>query len=287
MTQPLVEARLLLTSTEAAQRLCGPSDQHLLDAEETYGVTVTLNGLDLCVEGERSEEALRHLVQRQATALSTAPATVRTGKGAATPRTAGQTALQRALATHSLVAADGPAGTGKTRLAIDAGVHKLKTNEVQRLVLARPAVEAGERIGFLPGDMKDKVDPYMRPLYDALEYHYDPKTIAKLIEERIIEIAPVAFMRGRTLQKAAIIIDEAQNLTFAQTKMILTRLGENATMALVGDSDQVDLPKSTPSGFVDALQRLEGVEGAAVVRLTETDCVRSALVSRILRAYNG
>lgn len=127
----------------------------------------------------------------------------------------------------------------------------------------------------------------MRPLYDSLEYHYDPKTIAKMIEERVIEIAPVAFMRGRTLQSAAVVIDEAQNLTLAQTKMVLTRLGENATMALVGDSDQVDLPNHTPSGFLDALQRMDGVEGIAVVRLGEEDCVRSDLVARILKAYGG
>ncbi len=202
-------------------------------------------------------------------------------------RTPTQDAYMRALERTELVFGVGPAGTGKTYLACAHAAQLLERGAVDKIILTRPAVEAGERLGFLPGDMKEKVDPYLRPLYDALYDMIPADKVDRAITAGVIEIAPLAFMRGRTLSNAAIILDEAQNTTSMQMKMFLTRLGENGRMIITGDPSQVDLPRGVKSGLVEALHILKGVEGLAVVRFQDTDVVRHPLVGRIVRAYDA
>ncbi|RWX76839.1 phosphate starvation-inducible protein PhoH [Neorhizobium lilium] len=202
-------------------------------------------------------------------------------------RTPTQDAYMRALDRSELVFGVGPAGTGKTYLAVAHAAMLLERGAVDKIILSRPAVEAGERLGFLPGDMKEKVDPYLRPLYDALYDMMAGDKVERAITAGVIEIAPLAFMRGRTLSNAAVILDEAQNTTSMQMKMFLTRLGENARMIITGDPSQVDLPRGVKSGLVEALQILHGVEGISVVRFKDVDVVRHPLVGRIVRAYDA
>ena len=212
---------------------------------------------------------------------------VRTDRKLIVARSANQLAYLRALERFDLVFALGPAGTGKTYLAVAMAVAFLKQHRVERLVLSRPAVEAGERLGFLPGDMKEKVDPYLRPLYDALRDMLPEGKVQLRIDSGQIEIAPLAYMRGRTLTNAFVILDEAQNTTPAQLKMFLTRLGEGSRMVITGDPTQSDLPPGTPSGLADAVARLSEVPGIGVVRFDRGDIVRHPLVTRILEAYEG
>ncbi len=192
----------------------------------------------------------------------------------------------RSVDRHDLVFGLGPAGTGKTYLAVAKAVERLVHGEVDRIILSRPAVEAGEQLGFLPGDMREKVDPYLRPLYDALYDMLPAQQVVKRLESGEIEVAPLAFMRGRTLANAFVILDEAQNTTAVQMKMFLTRLGENARMVITGDLSQVDLPKGTHSGLRHALRVLDGVAGIDFVHFTDADVVRHPLVARIVRAYD-
>ena len=201
-------------------------------------------------------------------------------------RTPGQDAYIRALKRHSLVFATGPAGTGKTWLAVAHAVQLFERKEVDRIVLSRPAVEAGERLGFLPGDMREKVDPYLRPIYDALYDLMDARIVERALQTTEIEIAPLAFMRGRTLSNAAVILDEAQNTTAMQMKMLLTRLGENSRMIVTGDPSQVDLPPGQTSGLADAVRLLENIEGIGHVAFTAADVIRHELVARIVDAYD-
>ena len=203
------------------------------------------------------------------------------------PRGANQTAYMRSMRDFDLAFGIGPAGTGKTYLAIAAAVDALEHEQVRRIVLVRPAVEAGERLGFLPGDLKEKVDPYMQPLYDSLNDLIPGKQVQKYIEDKRIEIAPLAFMRGRTLSNAFVVLDEAQNATEMQMKMFLTRLGENSRMAVTGDMSQIDLPRGTRSGLVEAERILRGIDGISFVRFTSADVVRHPLVAKIVRAYRG
>jgi phosphate starvation-inducible PhoH-like protein len=202
------------------------------------------------------------------------------------PRTAGQRNYVQAMRDNDIVVGIGPAGTGKTYLAVAMGVEALSRKRVQRLVLARPAVEAGERLGFLPGDLQAKVDPYLRPLYDALEVMMPEARVQKAIEMGTIEIAPIGYMRGRTLSDAFVIIDEAQNVTTGQMKMCLTRLGLNSRAVIVGDKTQVDLPSREQSGLVDVERILPGIEGVAFCYLDEQDVVRHRLVREIVHAYS-
>src|SRR5580693_7398175 len=202
-------------------------------------------------------------------------------------RTAAQDAYVRALKRHALVFAAGPAGTGKTWLAVAHAVQLFERKEVDRIILSRPAVEAGERLGFLPGDLREKVDPYLRPIYDALYDVMDARIVERALQTGEIEIAPLAFMRGRTLTNAAIILDEAQNTTSMQMKMFLTRLGENSRMIITGDPSQVDLPNGQASGLAEAAKLLDGVEGIAQVKFTAEDVIRHELVARIVAAYEG
>lgn len=200
-------------------------------------------------------------------------------------RSANQQQLVEAFEKSGMIFAVGPAGTGKTYLSIALAVRALKEKNVKKIILSRPAVEAGEKLGFLPGDMKDKIDPYLQPLYDALEDMIPAVKLQEMMEKHVIQIAPLAFMRGRTLNDAVVILDEAQNTTSAQLRMFLTRMGWNAKMIITGDMTQVDLPRGTQSGLREALGILGGVEGISVVNLTQTDIVRHKLVTKIVKAY--
>ena len=296
--------------------LHGEHDRHLARIEQVLGVRLASRGNRIAISGgadriEMAEAALLALWKRleQGHHVGTAeveaalrlaeggaehgeprlpladlPA-IRTRKGAIAPRSPAQAAYIELLARREMVFGIGPAGTGKTYLAVAQGVALLQTGRVDRIVLSRPAVEAGERLGFLPGDMKEKVDPYLRPLYDALNDMLPPDQVAKRIERGEIEIAPLAFMRGRTLAHAYCILDEAQNTTPAQIKMFLTRMGEGSRMVITGDPTQVDLPAGQPSGLAEALRILDGVEGIGVARFAERDVVRHPLVARIVAAY--
>ncbi|GAA0275641.1 PhoH family protein [Alteraurantiacibacter aestuarii] len=213
---------------------------------------------------------------------------IRTRKKTIVPRTAKQAEYMRLLASRDVIFALGPAGTGKTYVAVAQAVSQLITGSVQRLILSRPAVEAGEKLGFLPGDMKEKVDPYLRPLYDALFDCMPPEQVERRLASGEIEIAPIAFMRGRTLADAFVILDEAQNTTKEQMKMFLTRFGQNSRMVVCGDPRQVDIPGGDRmSGLADAVARLEGVDGIGVTRFTTADVVRHPIVGRIVEAYEG
>jgi phosphate starvation-inducible PhoH-like protein len=203
------------------------------------------------------------------------------------PRTTGQAQFVRAIERAPLTFGIGPAGTGKTFLAVAMAVRALRAREVSRLVLSRPAVEAGEKLGFLPGDLREKVDPYLRPLYDALGELLDDSVVAKHLERGTIEVAPLAYMRGRTLSDAFVILDEAQNATHEQLKMFLTRLGNGSKMVVNGDVTQIDLPAGVRSGLLDAPKLFAGIDEISIVELTDTDVVRHPLVSRIVQAYAG
>jgi phosphate starvation-inducible protein PhoH and related proteins len=296
--------------------LFGERDQHLERIERQLGVTLVSRGNRLAISGaapsaavaKAAIEALYERLQRglevDAGAVDAAlrlareraddktvplwreDATIRTRKRHITARSPMQAAYIRALQEKELVFGIGPAGTGKSYLAVAAAVDALMTGAVERIILSRPAVEAGERLGFLPGDLREKVDPYLRPLYDALYDMLPGEQVAKRLAGGEIEIAPLAFMRGRTLANAFVILDEAQNTTPVQMKMFLTRLGEHAKMAVTGDLSQVDLPRGTKSGLADALETLRDVPGIAIVAFSEVDVVRHPLVGRIVEAYD-
>lgn len=276
--------------------VAGPSDAadaarsalNALYARLSRGLPVGPGEVDAAVRMATSDTDEETRLQTLATVAST-EITLRTRRrGAITARSPMQAAYLQALAESELVFGLGPAGTGKTYLAVAQAVAQLINGSVQRLILSRPAVEAGERLGFLPGDMKEKVDPYLRPLYDALYDCMPPEQVERRIASGEIEIAPIAFMRGRTLADAFVILDEAQNTTPAQMKMFLTRFGQNSRMVICGDPRQVDLPGGpAASGLNDAVGRLEGVEGIGTVRFTRDDVVRHPIVGRIVEAYEG
>jgi phosphate starvation-inducible PhoH-like protein len=300
--------------------LFGEYDQNLVAIENRLGVYIAARGNKLQIEGSaeaaaRARDVLQGLYNRLVVgqtidtgaveaviAMSAEPTLdgiirhdvseppkvmIRTRKKTIVPRSANQGVYMEALARNELIFALGPAGTGKTYLAVAQAVSQLITGSVDRLILSRPAVEAGEKLGFLPGDMKEKVDPYLRPLYDALHDTLPAEQVERRIASGEIEIAPLAFMRGRTLANAFIILDEAQNTTIAQMKMFLTRFGEGSRMVICGDPKQVDLPQPGASGLADAVERLEGIEGIAVSRFTSADVVRHPIVGRIVEAYEG
>ena len=299
--------------------LFGEHDRHLARIEQRLGVRLSSRGNRISIEGphsagEAARAALAGLYERlrggqgvdmgdvdAAARLASAPdraeeardlfgdddLVVRTRKRRVTPRTPGQIAYLRTLRQNELVFGLGPAGTGKTYLAVAMAVQMLAEGRVDRIVLSRPAVEAGERLGFLPGDMREKIDPYLRPLYDALYDMMPGDQVIRRMASGEIEIAPLAFMRGRTLANAFVILDEAQNTTPMQMKMFLTRLGENSRMAVTGDLTQVDLPAGARSGLAEAIDVLAGIEGVGMVRFGAADVVRHALVGRIVAAYDA
>ncbi len=292
--------------------LFGPADAHLHHIEKRLGVKLASRGNQVLAAGEQDRveaamatldrlyerlngglevgtadiDAALRFEQDPESGSSPVPVIV-TRKRHVQARTPTQAAYMRAMENHQLVFGLGPAGTGKTYLAVAQAVQMMLKGEVDRIVLSRPAVEAGERLGFLPGDLKDKVDPYLRPLYDALHDMLPGDQVAKRLAAGDIEVAPLAFMRGRTLAHAFVILDEAQNTTPMQMKMFLTRLGEHSRMVITGDLSQIDLPSGMPSGLRDALTILDGVEGIGKVTFTDKDVVRHELVARIVRAYDA
>jgi phosphate starvation-inducible PhoH-like protein len=301
-------------STEGADPLLlgGVNDVNLLELQRALGVRATLRGDTLTLGGtseqiERATPVVQGLIDLARMGESIAPedvyriasepgaelpASTADGKivlpglrKAISAKTPGQKEYLAAIAAHDIVVSIGPAGTGKTYLAVAKAVEALARKRVKRIILARPAVEAGESLGFLPGDLQAKVDPYLRPLYDALEDMMPPERVQKALETRTIEIAPLAYMRGRTLSDAFIILDEAQNATGAQMKMFLTRLGVNSRVVVTGDKTQIDLPKREDSGLLQVERILPGIEGIAFSYLQDTDVVRHRLVREIIRAY--
>jgi phosphate starvation-inducible PhoH-like protein len=259
------------------------------DADAVTRAGIVLDGLSLRVEQGNPVAAHDVDALLRAAALGTgagqAMQTVNLRQRTVATRTPTQAEYVRAIDTHDLVFGLGPAGTGKTYLAVAKAVERLVNGEVDRIILSRPAVEAGEQLGFLPGSMREKVDPYLRPLYDALYDMLPAPQVVKRLDSGEIEVAPLAFMRGRTLANAFVILDEAQNTTAVQMKMFLTRLGDHARMVITGDLSQVDLPKGTRSGLRQALEILDGVQGIAFVHFSDADVVRHPLVTRIVRAY--
>ena len=297
--------------------LCGPLDEHLHQIEARLGVEVRRRGnrfqiigiaaavaraeallQDLYaraerepVDSERVHIALQELDMNGGADADPAAAAdeikVRTQRGAIRARGTNQTGYLNNVRTHDLTFGIGPAGTGKTYLAVACAVESLQAERVRRIVLVRPAVEAGERLGFLPGDLSQKVDPYLRPMYDALYEMMGFERVAKLIERNVIEVAPLAFMRGRSLNDSFVILDEAQNTTNEQMKMFLTRIGFGSKAVVTGDITQVDLPNSKPSGLRTVIDILRGVRGIAFTMFTSRDVVRHPLVQRIVQAYEA
>lgn len=312
------EQVLTFEDNRLASDLYGQYDQNLALIEQRLGVEASARGNRVALRGapeacadaaEVLDSLYKRLVRGQQITLGdvdgairvataapdqqdnlpglTALAEVSTRKRTVTARTPRQDQYLRALGDNDLIFSIGPAGTGKTYLAVVFAVSMLERGLVDRLILSRPAVEAGERLGFLPGDMREKVDPYLRPLYDALFDVMPPERVERALQTDVIEIAPLAFMRGRTLSHAAVILDEAQNCTPMQMKMILTRLGDGSKMIVTGDPSQVDLPPGQKSGLTEATELLTGVEGIAKIEFGEADVVRHPLVQRIVRAYEA
>ncbi|UTD27159.1 PhoH family protein [Bradyrhizobium sp. WD16] len=317
---PETQVVVAFDDNRAASALVGPYGQNLALIERRLGVVVDSRGNHITIGGSRDscdaarrvleglyDQAIRghDLVQgdvegairaviAQGSLFDFDPKLAKTAfeeinlrKRPVRARTAAQDSYIRALKRNELVFGIGPAGTGKTWLAVAYASQLFERKEVDRIILSRPAVEAGERLGFLPGDMREKVDPYLRPIYDALYDLMDARIVERALQSGEIEIAPLAFMRGRTLTNAAIILDEAQNSTSMQMKMFLTRLGENSRMIITGDPSQVDLPNGQTSGLSEAARLLDGVEGIAQVRFTAEDVIRHELVARIVAAYEG
>lgn len=302
--------------------LCGELDSNFSKIEQAIGVDISRRGNHVTITGDAQErkhaitilramyarlEARQSLEAGDVDAVIRMPSEVfeepragdqiemfrgdkveiRTRKKVVEPRTPAQKAYVKSLFASELVFGLGPAGTGKTYLAVAAAVSNFIDGNVDRIILTRPAVEAGERLGFLPGDMKEKVDPYMQPLYDALNDFLPGKQVTKMIEEKQIEIAPLAFMRGRTLARSFVVLDEAQNTTTMQMKMFLTRLGEGSHMAINGDTSQIDLPRGQNSGLVEAERILRKVNGIGFTQFTAEDVVRHPMVAKIIKAYDA
>ena len=307
----MYEATIALAEPQLALSLLGTRDQHLKSIRQKLGVTVTHRDGQLRVSGDeaavsRATEILEQLKNRAERAgllteedvsnvLASAsgdgslePTKIDIIQPARTirPRTQGQIRYVQAIRDHDLVFSIGPAGSGKTYLAVALAVESLKQRRVRKIVLVRPAVEAGESLGFLPGDLQAKINPYLRPLMDALHEMIDHDQIKQFMELDVIEVLPLAYMRGRTLNESFIILDEAQNTTIAQMKMFLTRMGMDSKIVVSGDVTQTDLPPHARSGLNDALVRLKHLEGVGIVRLTKADIVRHRLVQEIVQAYD-
>jgi phosphate starvation-inducible protein PhoH and related proteins len=310
----LAEIKVVLGDNGQAAEICGYQDRYLQTLEKGLKVQILARGGELTINGEddavaEAEKVLRHLQTLAAADIAISPLTVNyalssrredkddiaalltrnifiTPRGRAIkPKSFGQWQYLKAIDEHDIVFAIGPAGTGKTFLAVLKAAEALKNRTVVRLVLARPAVEAGEKLGFLPGDLQDKVNPYLRPVYDALDEALGVDQAQKLIARNIIEVVPLAYMRGRTLDDAYIILDEAQNTTPQQMKMFLTRIGQGSRAVITGDITQIDLPPGQTSGLIEAERRLRDIEELAFCYLTRVDVVRHHLVQKIIEAY--
>lgn len=305
----MYEATIDRVDPERVVLLFGPRDSHLRAVREAFGVSIIHRDGSIRIAGEeravvRATEALEQMKARLdrgldldaaqvaefiappgSVALASQAIDVVSAARKITPRTAGQARYVQAIRDHELTFAVGPAGTGKTYLAVAIAVEALKHQAIRKLVLVRPAVEAGESLGFLPGDLHAKINPYLRPLLDALNEMLGFEQTRRYMEQDIIEVAPLAYMRGRTLNEAFVILDEAQNTTVAQMKMFLTRMGQGTKIVVSGDATQIDLPRPSASGLTDALARLRNIEGVGIVQLSKSDIVRHRLVQEIVRAY--
>lgn len=308
----MAELNITLNDQDEVLRVLGPRDQHLRTLREALSIRIIPRDTALHLEGpdfqvnlaDRVIAQLRSIAKQGPIAPSDVQMTLETlqrsgqldsperltvenvGKGVR-PRTDGQSRYVRMMREKDITICIGPAGTGKTYLATATAAAALKAGQIKKLILCRPAVEAGERLGFLPGDIEDKVNPYLRPLLDALEELLPVETVRRYLETNVIEMSPLAFMRGRTLSQAFIILDEGQNTTVTQMKMFLTRLGTGSKMVITGDITQVDLPRTIPSGLVDAAHRLKNLERIGVMALENADIVRHPLVQQIVEAYEG
>jgi len=306
----MIESTISVGSAENMILLLGTQDQHLKQIRSTIPASISARDGKILVQGDEQDviratavfeelrarlrrngsldtEAVSQVIRRVAegeNVLSTDPIAVRGGR-AIHPRTRGQADYVQAIREHSLVFCTGPAGTGKTYLAVATAIEALRAQQIRKIVLVRPAVEAGESLGYLPGDLAAKINPYLRPLLDGLQEMMDFDQMQRYMDEDVIEVAPLAYMRGRTLNNAFVILDEAQNTTVSQMKMFLTRMGEGSQIVVSGDTSQNDLPAHTKSGLIDALQRLRNIDGFAKIVLTGEDIVRHRLVQAIVRAY--
>jgi phosphate starvation-inducible PhoH-like protein len=316
----MTEASLAFSSPDQILLLFGAQDRYLRQVRDAIGVDVTLRGDEIRLHGTDDQirrglavfSELQSILEKRGELLETEvqgvletagngkPANGQAAHGASAetidllekarrvaPRTHGQAEYVRAIRENDLVFCVGPAGSGKTYLAVAMAVNALRQEQVKKIVLVRPAVEAGERLGFLPGDLLAKVNPFLRPLLDAMNEMLDFEQVKRYMERDVVEIVPLAFMRGRTLNNTFIILDEGQNTTVTQMKMFLTRLGNGSRIVVTGDTTQTDLPPNVTSGLLDAIGRLEGVEGIAHVRLTGRDIVRHKLVKEIVKAYEN
>lgn len=311
----MAERIIQVSDVDEISALFGSFDENINFIQRQYGVAVLSRGTDIRISGEedgvrRAESAVKTMLDlikkgetineqsiryvsslvdegesEQAVKLADGGICVTSGGKVVKAKTLGQKNYVKAIEKNTIVMGVGPAGTGKTYLAVAMAVKAFKAHEVNKIILTRPAVEAGEKLGFLPGDLQNKVDPYLRPLYDALFDMFGADTFAKHMEKGTIEVAPLAYMRGRTLDDSFIILDEAQNTTREQIKMFLTRLGFNSKMVITGDITQIDLPDSNKSGLIDAMRILKNVDDIAVMHFTEKDVVRHKLVQEIIKAY--
>ena len=306
----MTEATIPLVDSQRALSLFGARDQHLRTIRETLGVSITHRDGEIRVMGDESAVAratqalsqlntqldtqgvltidhvtdvLGHVTGKLGGTVSS-PVDVVAARRIA-PRTQGQARYIQSIREHDITFAVGPAGTGKTYLAVAVAVEALKHHQIRKIVLVRPAVEAGESLGFLPGDLHAKINPYLRPLLDALHEMIDYDQMKRYMEQDVIEVVPLAYMRGRTLNESFIILDEAQNTTIAQMKMFLTRMGQGSKIVISGDTTQIDLPRPSASGLIDAVGRLRDIAGVNIVQLQKTDIVRHRLVQDIVRAY--
>lgn len=305
----MAESSISVYSPESLLAVFGVRDQHVRRIREAFGVRVSARDGQIFIEGDeeaviQATEVLEQLrsqaavgtvtsddvsrlltgVQRGEVPAPTAPLVVHGGRQIR-PRSPGQARYVAAIREHHVTFCYGPAGTGKTYLAVATAVTALRSEQIRKIVLVRPAVEAGESLGYLPGDLQAKINPYLRPLTDALREMLDHDTIKRYMDQDVIEVIPLAYMRGRTLNEAFIILDEAQNTTVSQMKMFLTRMGNGSKIVASGDVTQVDLPAHTRSGLIDGLERLRGIRGFAAVELSQADIVRHPMVQEIVRAY--
>jgi phosphate starvation-inducible protein PhoH and related proteins len=306
---------LTLNDRDEAVQLFGNRDQFLRLIRDALNVRIIARGETIQIDGDpaiveqadRVFQKLRQTIERgqslnletvrtvlavaqkpddgSAPAIPAAPLTSMANNRHVRPRTDGQAHYVEAMKNNDVVIAIGPAGTGKTYLAVGMAVNMLRQGAVKRIVLVRPAVEAGEKLGFLPGDIVAKINPYLRPLFDGLNDMMEPDQVKRYMDSDIIEVAPLAFMRGRTLNQSAIILDEGQNTTIPQMKMFLTRMGQGSKIIVTGDITQIDLPENAPSGLIDAVHRLANVEHISIIYLNENDIVRHPLVQKIVKAY--
>jgi phosphate starvation-inducible PhoH-like protein len=306
-----ISRTLTLDSREEGVALCGSRDQFAHLVRDAFAVRVLTRGGDVLTIAGKTDEAvdradrtftqLRQIYRKHGKVTAedvrgvidvvkgggqTALAPTVDGGRFLRPRTDGQGRYVQAMKANDVVLCVGPAGTGKTYLAVGWAVTLLKSGAVKKIILVRPAVEAGERLGFLPGDLKEKINPYLRPLFDSLADLLDPATVEKYMESEVIEIVPLAYMRGRTLSNACMILDEGQNATVPQMKMFLTRMGFNSKIVVTGDMTQVDLPRTVRNGLADAVGRLKDIDGIAVIHLGDSDIVRNPLVQKIVNAYD-